>query len=46
MKDIEFTNLKLSDIDKEIIEKDKIKYKKKKIKSYLKQEGPLKKVDV
>lgn len=29
MKDVEFTNFKLSDIDKEIIEKDKIKYKKK-----------------
>lgn len=32
MNDVEFTNFKLSDIDKEIIEKDKIKYKKKKVK--------------
>ena len=29
MKDVEFTNFKLNNIDKEIIEKDKIKYKKK-----------------
>lgn len=29
MKDVEFTNFKLSDTDKKIIEKDKIKYKKK-----------------
>lgn len=46
MKDVDFTNFKLNDIDKEIIEKDKIKYKKKINQVVSKARRTSKKVDV